>query len=401
MKERIFTTHLDDDVYKFYVGCIFWDKFKGTPAEYAYKCRDTSIDLSPIYNDLCEQIEMMQDVSLQKEEQKWLFESTKTTQDYLVNFLSKFRFHPSQIKVEKVNYNPGIVLRPTCAVEEASLWEMPLMYTTSELYFKNMYGDKFNSVVELAKKDLHKKVEDLKKLMEEKPDVKFTFSEFGTRRRLCAEFQDYAIKYLKDNLPDNLVGTSNMLYAKKHNCKAIGTVSHEFYEFYQAFYHILDSQKIALKDFIEFYRGWLGIALTDTLGSNQWDRDFSKKLMIEYLGQRHDSANPYTWAERRIAAYEREGVDPKEKTLLWSDDLTFKKAFDLCATFCKRVGTATSGLGTFVTNNIPSLPGHKALNQVVKIVKANGRFVAKISDDSIKSQCEDEVYLNYVKHTVA
>ena len=93
---------------------------------------------------------------------------------------------------------------------------------------------------EKAKLDLHVKAANLKRLMESKPNVKFVFSEFGTRRRLCKEFQDYAIQYLKDTLPDNLMGTSNMLFAKKHGLKAVGTMAHEFIEFYQAFYHLLD-----------------------------------------------------------------------------------------------------------------------------------------------------------------
>ena len=88
----VFKSILDNDVYKFHMGCIFWDKFRGTPTEYAYTCRDKDINLRPIYRSLCQEIEAMQDVTLTKEEQKWLFENTKVTQDYLVNFLSKFKY---------------------------------------------------------------------------------------------------------------------------------------------------------------------------------------------------------------------------------------------------------------------------------------------------------------------
>lgn len=395
---NVFTSHLDNDVYKLHVGCIFWDKFRGTPTEYAYKCRDKSIDLLPIYDDLCEQIEAMQDIVLTKEEQRWLFENTKVTQDYLVNFLSKFRFHPSQLKIQKISENPGIIIRPTGPVEEASLWEMPLMYTISELYFRKLYGNKFVEVIETAKSDLRKKIIDIQRYNQS--DVKFLFSEFGTRRRLCREFQDFAVRLLKDEMFVNLIGTSNMMLAKKYSLKAVGTVAHEYYQFYQSQYHILDSQKRALKDWIEFYRGWLGIALTDTLGSSQWDRDFDRDLMIQYTGQRHDSSDPYMWGERRLEAYEREGIDAKEKTFLFSDNLTFEKAFALSSEFQNKVNTVSHGIGTFITCDIPSIPIHKALNHVVKIVWASGRPVAKTSDDLMKAQCEDKVYLNYVRHCV-
>ena len=398
-KHRIFTSQCDQDLYKFHMGSIFWDHFQGTQTEYAYKCRDKTIDLSPIYTPLCEQIEMMQDITLTKEEEKYLFENTKATQDYLINFLRSFRFRPDQVIIKKISDKPGLSIRPTGPVEVSSLWEMPMMYTISELWQRYVYGDKFDMIVNRAEVDLHYKVKELLELLEKNPLIRFLFSEFGTRRRLCRSFQEYAIEYLKNKLPTHLVGTSNVMFAKKFGLKAVGTCAHEFYQFYQGFHHVLDSQKCALIDWIEFYRGWLGIALTDTLGSNKWDKDFDKDLMIDYLGQRHDSADPYKWADRRIAAYKREEIDPKEKTLLFSDNLTFKSAFDLSVVYEPQVN-ASHGLGTFITCNIPSVPNFKALNQVLKLVKANGRDVIKISDDPMKNQCENEIYANYVKHVV-
>jgi nicotinate phosphoribosyltransferase len=171
----------------------------------------------------------------------------------------------------------------------------------------------------------------------------------------------------------------------------------EAFMLYQALVHPEDSQGKFLKDWIEFYRGWLGICLTDTLGPKKWDRDFTRDLMIDYTGQRHDSGDPYKWGNERIAAYEREKIDSKEKTLLFSDNLTFDKALDLTKTFGDRINVS-HGIGTYISNNIPSVPEHRALNQVIKIVRANGRPVAKLSDDPMKAQCEDEIFLNYIRH---
>ena len=82
-----------------------------------------------------------------------------------------------------------------------------------------------------------------------------------------------------------------------------------------------------------------------------------------------------------------------------AETFAFEKAFKLSQMFCDKINV-THGIGTFITNNIPSVLGHKALNQVIKIVRANGRPVTKLSDDPLKAQCEDEAYLNYVKHAV-
>ena len=383
------------------MGAFFWHLHRDIPAVYAYKCRDTSIDLRPIYTPLCEQIEAMSDVALQKDEQKWLFENTKVTQDYLVNFLAKFRFDPKQVKIKKIAANPGLEIRPAGPIQEASLWEIPLMSTISELYFRNLYGSKFDSVVETAKKDLNDNVDQLLQLMADDPLVNYLMSEFGTRRRLCMLLHDYAVRTLKERIPNSLVGTSNMFLAKKHGIKTVGTQAHEALELYQAIVHPLDSQRKFLRDWIEFYRGWLGIALTDTLGDKKWDEDFTKDLMIDYIGQRHDSGDPYPWGERRLAAYERESVDPKEKTLLFSDNLNFGRSFCLSKYFGHRTNV-THGLGTFITNFIKSLPGHKALNQVIKIVWANGKAVLKLGADGtgMKMQCEDEAYAQYMMQAV-
>jgi nicotinate phosphoribosyltransferase len=390
------------------MGAFFWHYYRGIPTEYAYKCRDPKINLLCIADELESAIQDMSKVRLQGDEQRWLFESTKVTQDYLVNFLKNFSFNPSQVIIKKIDTNPGISIRIKGPIEEASLWEMPLMSTISEIYFRKIYGDRYDEILEFAKKDLMAKIEKLladlssgKQISSDDgqrvPLIKFFFSEFGTRRRFSFDFQDYAVGKLQAYLSPCLVGTSNMFLAKKHSIKTVGTQAHETFMLYQALVHPEDSQKKFLKDWIEFYRGWLGICLTDTLGPKKWDRDFTRDLMIDYTGQRHDSGNPYTWAEERINAYRREGIDPKEKTLLFSDNLTFSKALDLTLKFGTKINVS-HGIGTYITNDIPSMPEHKALNQVIKIVRANGRPVAKLSDDPMKAQCEDPIFLNYIKH---
>jgi nicotinate phosphoribosyltransferase len=397
----MYNSHLDNDLYKFHMGAFFWHYYRGISTEYAYKCRDPQINLLCIYDELKDSLVNMSYVGLQKDEQKWLFENTKVTQDYLINFLRDFHFYPSQVILKKIDVNPGIDIRIKGPLEEASLWEMPLMSTISELYFRKMYGKKYEEVLDLAKKDLSTKInnllEDIAHINDEDSLLKFLFSEFGTRRRFSFDFQDFAVDLLQTNIPQCLVGTSNMFLAKKHGIKAVGTQAHEAFMLYQALVHPEDSQRRFLRDWIEFYRGWLGICLTDTLGPKKWDRDFTKDLMIEYTGQRHDSGDPCMWGEERLNAYAREGIDSKEKTLLFSDNLNFDKALTLTRMFGDRVNVS-HGIGTFITNNISSIPNHKALNQVIKIVRANGRPVAKLSDDPMKAQCEDPIFLEYIKH---
>ena len=53
------------------------------------------------------------------------------------------------------------------------------------------------------------------------------------------------------------------------------------------------------------------------------------------------------------------------------------------------------GIGTNLGNDV----GIKALNIVIKMVRANDRPVAKVSDEPGKSMCEDEAYFREVAMT--
>ena len=56
------------------------------------------------------------------------------------------------------------------------------------------------------------------------------YSEFGLRRRLSAEAQEYAIEELNSAKTKEsvFVGTSNVYLAKKHKLTPVGTMAHEW-----------------------------------------------------------------------------------------------------------------------------------------------------------------------------
>jgi len=97
-----------------------------------------------------------------------------------------------------------------------------------------------------------------------------------------------------------------------------------------------------------------------------------------------------------IAHYQRYGVDPKSKLLLFSDSLDFDRAQALYDYFKDRT-KVSFGIGTFCTNDTCE----KALNIVIKLQYVNGRPVAKLSDAPGKAMCRDENYLEYLRRSVA
>ena len=121
-----------------------------------------------------------------------------------------------------------------------------------------------------------------------------------------------------------------------------------------------------------------------------------KDEVNNFTGVRHDSGDPFAWGEKMIAHYEKYGVDPLTKQLLFSDGLDFDKAQALHECFSGRV-KVSFGIGTFCSNDTCE----KALNIVIKLQTVNGRAVAKLSDTPGKAMCRDAEYLAYLKRSVA
>ena len=93
-----------------------------------------------------------------------------------------------------------------------------------------------------------------------------------------------------------------------------------------------------------------------------------------------------------IAHYRANRVDPRTKTLIFSDGLTVPKTIALYRQFQGRCQLAF-GIGTNLTNDL----GYEPLQIVIKMVRCNGQPVAKLSDTPSKNMCDDEKYLAYLR----
>jgi nicotinate phosphoribosyltransferase len=151
-----------------------------------------------------------------------------------------------------------------------------------------------------------------------------------------------------------------------------------------------------LQAWVDEYRGDLGTALSDTLGTDKFLEDFDLYFAKLYDGVRHDSGDPIAWGERMIKHYEALRIDPKNKQLVFSDSLDFEKAAMLNNHFKDRA-KVSFGIGTNLTNDFTDV---KPLNIVMKVVTACGKPVAKISDSAGKTMCEDEAFLSYLKKVI-
>jgi nicotinate phosphoribosyltransferase len=383
--------------------------FPAVPVEYAFKCRNDNIDLLSIREDIRKEIQHLCTLEFKPDELDYLSRIPFLTPDY-IDFLENYRLREKHITISERNGKLDIRIRGSWI--NAILFEVPILAIVSEVYFRNLlHDDRDPALGEILHLDareegrirLEEKIALVKAYNEEHRDMQywptqFTFSDFGMRRRFSSIWQDEIVATLKEKLPTTFVGTSNVFLAKKYGVKYIGTMAHEWIMVGQALPNVRlsESEKYMLETWVKEFRGDLGIALSDTLGFDFFRRDFDKFFAKLYDGCRHDSGDPYDWCSNLISHYETLGIDPKTKTAVFSDGLTFPLALNLTARFGDRIKTSF-GIGTNLTNDVGLTP----LNNVIKLVKVNGSPVAKLSDDKGKGMCEDEAYLSYLQKVVS
>lgn len=198
---------------------------------------------------------------------------------------------------------------------------------------------------------------------------------------------------LQARVPGQFKGTSNVQLAMELGLVPIGTMAHEYLQSYQSHgVRLRDFQRAALEDWVQEYRGDLGIALTDVVGMDAFLADFDLYFAKLFDGLRHDSGDPLVWAEKALAHYAKLRIDPHTKRLVFSDGLDLATAMRLYRTLGSRTQLGF-GIGTHLTNDV----GLNPINIVMKLTRCNGQPVAKLSDSPGKTLCDDTTFLAYLR----
>ena len=383
----IITSLTDTDLYKFTMLQTMWHRHPNLNGTYLFKCRNEDVIFTPeMVNEINAQIDHLCTLTFTDEELDYL-KSLRFIKSEFVEFLRIW--HPLRRYVTcHGNPDGSLYLEVTGPLFSVMQFEIYLLEIVNEVYFRMQYD--YLALIESAKEKFITKMNGF-----DSGQYRFNFAEFGCRRRLSREWQDYVVGHLiKDK---HCVGTSNVYLAMKYGVKPIGTYAHEYVQMFQGVpgIQLAYTNKVALEEWFDEYQGDLGTALTDTLGTDLFLRDFNKLQATCYTGVRHDSGDPIIWGEKIIAHYEKLGIDPKTKTLLFSDGLDFDKAQAIYDHFFGRINVSF-GIGTFLSNDTCVNP----LNIVIKLQYVNGHPVAKLSDVPGKTMCQDDGYITYLKNAV-
>jgi len=376
------TSLLDNDFYKITMQNAVIKRFPYAHARYAFINRGEHAFPEGFGEALRGEVDRMATLRLSDEEKRYL----QTTCPYLdptyLDFLAGFRYDPSEVTIEQQGSELSVVMEGPWY--RTILWEVPLMALISELWYQLRGVSVSEDDEALIEQRTREKIE-----LYRQHGLKI--AEFGTRRRFSFAVHDRVVKALRHYGGEAFSGTSNVLLAMRHGVKPIGTHAHEWFMFHGARFGFKMANSLALEHWVDVYRGDLGIALTDTFTTRAFFESFDKKFAKLFDGVRHDSGDPIEFADATIAHYQRLGINPLSKTIIFSDALTPEKVERIRA-FCQgRIGMAF-GIGTNFTNDIGVAP----MNMVIKMVEARPEGqgwlpVVKLSDVPTKNTGDPEM----------
>ncbi len=393
---QIINSLLETDLYKFSMGMAIYHQFPDYKTTWTFKCRNKDVFFTPeMVEEIKEQLVAYCNLRFSEDELAYL-DNIKWFKGSYIDFLRIWqpRYEDFEITTDS---DCGLTIETKGTWLNTSMYEIPTLAIVNEVYFRMQYD--YDELMESFKERLEDKFNKLK-------TCKWyarNFSEFGLRRRLSSEAQEMAVEkftHLKDTIGCNsvFIGTSNVYLAKKFGITPVGTMAHEWIMCVGQGNHKHNpaySNWYALEAWVKEYGILNGTALTDAITTDCFLKDFQLTYATLFSGVRHDSGDPIEWGDKMIKHYESLGIDPKNKTLLFSDSLDFEKTTEIFHHFNGRANVAF-GIGTYLSNDTCIEP----LNIVMKTTMCNGQDVAKISDTPGKGMCKNPEYVEYLQRCI-
>ena len=384
----IVSSLLDTDLYKFTMMQVVLHQYPAAEVEYRFRCRTPGIDLVPLVGRIREELDALCALRFTDDELDYLRGLRFIDSDF-IDFLGLFQLNAKYVHIAPAAQGGGeIDILISGPWLHTIMFEVPLLAIVNELHFRATHPD---IGLDEGRARLHAKIA----LLRDTPGYdKVRIADYGTRRRFSREWHEEMLATLKAELGPQLAGTSNVWLAKRLGLVPIGSMAHEYLQAFQSLGpRLRDSQTAALEAWAREYRGDLGIALSDVYGLDAFLRDFDMYFCKLFDGARHDSGDPFTWGDRVLAHYEKNRVDPRTKTLVFSDSLDIPRVMELYRHFAGRCALSF-GVGTNLTNDV----GPSPLNIVIKMTRCNGQPVAKLSDSPGKAMgFEDPDYVAYLR----
>ncbi len=390
-KGFIIRSLLEVDAYKLTMLAFIWRFYPRLRVRFGFHNRHhTRVPLGRVISlsKLREELEYVKGLTFTADEIVYL-RSWGIFPDAFLQFLPTLRL--ADIAVRK-GEDDALVIETEGLWLHTTLWETIVLAIVSELYAR--YALASNAMhEEYVYHELfgnaNAKIEQLK----QSPPMQIL--QFGLRRRFSRKWERAVTKLFLDNdMP--FAGISNVALARELCVEAKGTNAHELPMALTALAHRSDeamrqAQYDVLRKWKRMYGRKLLIALPDTFGSAQFLERMPQNLAESYKGFRQDSGDPKQFADRLLAFYQKRGIDPRDKMIIFSDGLTVPVMRELYNQYHDRFGTVAFGWGTNLTNDGPITP----LSLVMKLQEAAGNPAVKLSDNIAKATGPAEAIEEY------
>ena len=377
---------IDNDLYKFTMQQVVFHQYPKTLVEYEFVCRNKDIKLGFLAEDIEREIDKLATLKISESEIRFLRGLGFFKDDYL-EWLQRYYHHKTHTIDVVNNIDGDLKISIKGYWEDTILFEVPILSIVNQLYFRSLVHKKaMTSKKSLSDVKGEIRREGMIRLQEKINILKasdMSVAEFGTRRRFSQDWQEEVV----ENLKPYIIGTSNVYLAWRFGLTPIGTMAHEFISAHIGLTkNIKEAQKAALYSWLQEYDNNLGIALTDTFTSKAFFQDCGHILSNAFSGLRHDSGCPRAFANKAINHYKEMGIDPRTKTIVFSDALDCLKAIHLYKEFYNKINVSF-GIGTNFTNDV----GFETLSIVIKLINCNEKPVVKLSDDPSKAIGDKQV----------
>lgn len=357
MKQMIIHSMIENDLYKFSMSYYYQRTTPEGIGTFYFTDRNGMKFTDEFIGRLKDELKDLESLALTDEEFNWCLKNISYIPKCYFEWLRGFRYDSSIINAS-LDEEKHLHIEVTDNIYKVTLYEIPILSTVSELYYQ-MYTSgevDYNYIdSQLAKKAAISNANCLK------------FANFGMRRRYSHAVEDHVTEYLTRNAK-YFIGSSTVYFAKKYqsirkDLKPIGTMAHELMMSTAAFMGPKEANYYVMQKWNEIYGGAMGTMLPDCFTTEVFLRNFSMDMAKLYDGVRHDSGDPLAFGDKLIAKYESYHIDPRTKSIVFSDSLDFETALSIQNYFKDRINVSF-GIGTNLTNDVGT---SDPLNIVMKL----------------------------------
>ncbi len=297
----VVTSLLGTDLYKFTMLQPMLHSMPANQAEYRFVCRNQpGYPLSELREDVERELAHLCSLRFTEDELQYLGGLRYMKSDF-IDFLRIFQLQHRYVTVATEGEHLVIVAQgPQIHV---MFFEIFVLAIVNEVYFRRLATPE---VLAEGRRRLREKIALLRTVGTRRRHP-FEFFDFGVRRRFSAAWQEEVVATFAKEVPEFFKGTSNVHLAKKYGLVPIGTMAHEYLQTFQAMgVQLKGFQKAALENWVQEYRGDLGVALTDVVGMDAFLADFDlyfAKLFdtYEFIPWTHNCELHTPWTCSRVS----------------------------------------------------------------------------------------------------